>query len=83
MTYNNLDHIRLLLKQLYDLGYADGLAGFILTPNEIVIDSILREIVSLNLTNLVEFVYAGSDKVDDPIADFNNNNDNDEWLLNK
>ena len=83
MTYNNLDLIRLLLKQLYDLGYADGLAGFVLTPSEIVIDSILREIVSLNLTNLVEFVYAGSDKVDDPIADFNNNNDNDEWLLNK
>ena len=31
MTYNNLDHIRLLLKKIYDLGYADGASGFVLS----------------------------------------------------
>ena len=83
MTYNNLDHIRLLLKKIYDLGYADGVGGFVLTSSEITIDMALKEIVSLNMMDLVEFVYAGSDKVDDPIADVNNNDDDDEWLLNK
>lgn len=83
MTYNNLDHIRTLLKKIYDLGYADGVGGFVLTSSEIMIDLTLKEIVSLNLSNLIDFIYAGSDKVDDPIADFNNNNDDDEWLLNK
>ena len=82
MTYNNLDHIRLLLKQLYDLGYADGLGGFVLSSSEMTIDSTLREIVSLNLTDLADFVYSDI-KVDDPIADLNNNDDDDEWLLNK
>ena len=83
MTYNNLDHIRLLLKKIYDLGYTDGLGGFVLLSSEITIDSTLREIASLNLTDLADFVYSESNRVDDPIADFNNNNDDDEWLLNK
>ena len=51
-------------------------------PSEITIDMTLKEIVSSNLSNLIDFVYAGSDKVDDSIADLNNDDD-DEWLLNK